>query len=65
MSEDYLDSFLSGATSGAIIILFGLVFLWIISVSRIRKPILTVTSSMNTSGPSGNGQRAATSADTE
>ena len=40
MSEDYLDSFVSGASSGFIIIIFASVFLWVISVSRIRFNVL-------------------------
>lgn len=33
----YFDSFLSGASSGSVFIIFGVLFIWIISVSRIRK----------------------------
>lgn len=40
MSEDYFDSFLSGASSGCIVIIFGSVFIWLISVSRIRFNVL-------------------------
>jgi 5-bromo-4-chloroindolyl phosphate hydrolysis protein len=40
MSEDYFDSFISGASSGCIVIIFTSVFFWVISVSRIRFNVL-------------------------